>query len=61
MRDLYDSTILENLYLSLNKEMSKKCALFLPSVKPSKVSLNYSMKGRCHEAGYDAFMCGLGC
>lgn len=60
MRDLYDSTILENLYLSLNKEMPKKCALFMPSVKASKVSSAYSMRIRTHEAGYDAYMCGSG-
>ncbi|CAF0716460.1 unnamed protein product [Brachionus calyciflorus] len=58
MRDLYDSTILDNLFQSLNREMPKKCGLFLPTIKHSKVSSLYSMRTRIHEAGYDAFMCG---
>lgn len=60
MRDLYDSTILENMFQSLKREMPKRCGLFMPSIKHSKVSSMYAMRMRTHEAGYDAFMCGSG-
>jgi hypothetical protein len=58
MKDLYDSTICENLYLKLNREVARKCALFLPSIRHSEVSSIYEVKCQPHEAGYDAYMCG---
>lgn len=60
MKDLYESTVLENLFNSLNREVAKKCSLYLPSIKHSPGSSIYSMKSHAHEAGYDAFMCGSG-
>ncbi len=40
-KELYESTALENLYMSLNREISKKCALYLPSIKHSPESSSY--------------------
>ena len=58
-KDLYDSTVLENLHLSLEREVGKKCSLFMPSIKHSPTSSDrYSSKSCAHEAGYDAFICG---
>jgi len=58
MKELYDSTILDNLYTSLNRQVSKKCFLYLPSIKHSPHSTDYSKTSRPHEAAYDAYMCG---
>jgi len=58
MKEMYDSTILENLFISLNREVAKKCSLYMPSIKPSPNSANYTSLRKPHEAGYDAFMCG---
>lgn len=60
MKELYESTILESLFTSLNREMPKKCGLYMPSIKHSPTSSVYSLRSHAHEAGYDAFMCGSG-
>jgi hypothetical protein len=65
MKEMFDSTILENLFgklillwmflsidklkticknlVSLNREVAKKCSLYMPSIKPSQNSANYSI------------------
>lgn len=58
IKDMYDSTVLENLYISLSREVGKRCSLYMPLVKPSVNSANYVNTRRPHEAGYDAYMCG---
>lgn len=63
MKDMFDSTVLENLYVSLNREISKKCFLFMPNIKQSPSSTYYSNNNstfRAHEAGFDAYACGTG-
>jgi hypothetical protein len=60
VKDLYDNTVLEVLYNQLNREIPKKCSLFMPSIKHSPTSSIYGLKSCAHEAGYDAFMCGAG-
>ena len=60
MKDLFDNTVLEALFNQLNREMLKKCSLFMPSIKHSPTSSNYSLKSYSHEAGYDAYLCGSG-
>jgi hypothetical protein len=60
MKDLYDSTMLESLYNSLNRDVTKKFGLYMPTIKHSQISINYSINSHPHEAGYDAFMCGSG-
>ena len=58
MKEMYESTILENLYISLNREVAKKCSLYMPNIKPSINAASYTSLRKPHEAGYDAFMCG---
>jgi hypothetical protein len=41
MKDLYDSTVLESLYISLNRELPKKYSLYLPQIKHSSGSASY--------------------
>ena len=38
--------MLENLFVSLNREISKKCALYLPSIKHSPESSSYGTQSR---------------
>lgn len=58
MKEMYESTILENLYISINREVAKKCSLYMPNIKPSINAASYASLRKPHEAGYDAFMCG---
>ncbi len=41
MKDMFDSTVLESLFNSLSREVSKKCALYMPSIKHSAASADY--------------------
>lgn len=41
MKNMFDSTILDNLYNSLNREVAKKCTLYMPSIKHSPESSVY--------------------
>lgn len=58
MKEMFDSTILDGLFTSLNREVAKKCALYMPTIKHSATSADYLLNARPHEAGYDAFMTG---
>jgi hypothetical protein len=49
MKDLYDSTVLEPLYNCLNRELPKKCSLYLPLIKHSSGSASYAIKSHAHE------------
>jgi hypothetical protein len=61
MKELYDSTVLQNLHLKLEEELTKKCSLYIPSIKHSPNSSDrYNGDAYAHEAGYDAFMTGSG-
>jgi len=41
MKDMFDSTVLESLFNSLSREVAKKCALYMPSIKHSASSSEY--------------------
>lgn len=41
MKDLYDNTVLETMYLSLNREIPKKCSLYSPIIKHAPSSSSY--------------------
>lgn len=57
MKDLYDSTILEQLYITLKNEIDKKYPIKAPVIKNSNI---FEETSHAHEAGYDAFICGSG-
>lgn len=58
IKDMFDGTVLDNLFNSLNREIPKKCGPYQPLLKHSPSSSAYLLKSRPHEAGYDAFMTG---
>ena len=57
MKDMFDSTVLESLNESLNKEVEKNKLFNLPAIKMSD---SWDSKSHFHEAGYDAYITGSG-